>query len=206
MEVFEILSRPLVSNLLLLLGLVCLLTSLRNKEPGPSLVLSSLAFGLVLIGLVYNGSISLIIFALAFLGGLFLAFEILVPGFGIFGLGGIGLIVGALVLPGLSLFVKLTSLSLALVMVALIAIFLIKKDPSPMRLKGLVLDRQIDKTLNMKDLSGYTGRSLTVLRPSGKVKIRDYSYDAVSMGEYIDKDKEIIVVGVKNNRLYVKEL
>lgn len=206
MEVFEILSRPLFSNLLVLLGLVCLGISFVKKEPGPSLVLSFLAFGLVLIGLAYNGSVSLLIFVLAFLGGLFLVFESLVPGFGVFGIGGIGLLIGALVLPSPGLFTKLVSLSLGLVTVALVAIFLVKNDPSRMRLKGLVLDSQIDKTFNMKDLTGYTGRSLTILRPSGKVKIRDSSYDAISMGEFIDKDKEIVVVGVKNKRLYVKEL
>ena len=45
---------------------------------------------------------------------------------------------------------------------------------------------------------------MTVLRPAGMAIISDRKVDVVSVGEFIDKDVDIIVVDVSGNRVVVR--
>ena len=49
------------------------------------------------------------------------------------------------------------------------------------------------------------GKSFTVLRPSGKVIIDENIYDASTSGEYIEKNKKIIVTNNEGSSLKVKK-
>ncbi|MBU1043545.1 MAG: hypothetical protein KJ915_04000 [Candidatus Omnitrophica bacterium] len=60
-----------------------------------------------------------------------------------------------------------------------------------------------DDTAELKNKSGTT---LTMLRPSGTILIDHKHYDAVSDGEFIEKNKNIIVLNVENNKIVVREL
>lgn len=52
-------------------------------------------------------------------------------------------------------------------------------------------------------LVGQRGRSVTVLRPSGKIEIGNTIYDAVSTGSFIDRDVAVKVERYENAQLYV---
>jgi membrane-bound serine protease (ClpP class) len=78
-----------------------------------------------------------------------------------------------------------------------------------------VMPVTLRKNLNSKDgttaqpfelasLKGETGTVLTDLRPAGTILIKGKRHDAVSDGEYIDKDSEVIVSIVDGNRVVVK--
>ena len=65
--------------------------------------------------------------------------------------------------------------------------------------KGYVSKKYPDNLLNMK------GKSFTILRPSGKVIIDENIYDASTSGEYIDKNKNVIVTNNEGSSLKVKK-
>ena len=53
---------------------------------------------------------------------------------------------------------------------------------------------------------GKTGKTLTILRPSGKVRFKDKILDVVTEGGFIDKDTTVKVVKVEGNRIVVSEV
>jgi len=53
---------------------------------------------------------------------------------------------------------------------------------------------------------GERGITLTVLRPSGKVMIGEKTYQAMSTGDFIEKNQKIIVIDTDENQLVVKKV
>ena len=53
---------------------------------------------------------------------------------------------------------------------------------------------------------GKKGKSFSVLRPSGKIILSDKVYDASTSGEFIEKNKNIIVINNEGSSLKVKEV
>lgn len=58
----------------------------------------------------------------------------------------------------------------------------------------------------LKDLQGKTGKTLTILRPSGTVLIEGKHYDVVSEDEFIEKDIEVKVKDIQGNKITVVKL
>ena len=58
---------------------------------------------------------------------------------------------------------------------------------------------------NQKTLTGKEGVAFTVLRPSGKVKIDNKIYDAVSIQGVIDREEKIVVIRDEAAQLYVEK-
>ncbi len=58
--------------------------------------------------------------------------------------------------------------------------------------------------VSKKSLVGKRGTAVCMLRPSGKVQIEGMRIDAVSDGEFIQKDCQVEVVKVEGNRVVVK--
>ena len=54
-------------------------------------------------------------------------------------------------------------------------------------------------------LVGTTGKTVTVLRPAGKIEIDGTVYDAVSTGEFIPAGQNVKVMKYENAQLYVAE-
>ena len=52
---------------------------------------------------------------------------------------------------------------------------------------------------------GREGRTLTFLRPSGKIIIDGKMLEAISEGRYIEKEKAVLVIRAEGGRLVVKE-
>ena len=51
-----------------------------------------------------------------------------------------------------------------------------------------------------------TGLTITHLRPSGRAQIGDDFFDVVSEGNFIEPDREVVVMKVEGNRIVVREL
>lgn len=68
--------------------------------------------------------------------------------------------------------------------------------------------RTIDSRVNVLDQElakiGDTGVAFGALRPNGKAIINDKRFEVYSLGEFIDKDTEIIVTKVTGDKIYVK--
>jgi membrane-bound serine protease (ClpP class) len=63
-------------------------------------------------------------------------------------------------------------------------------------------------TSQSEKLDGYmgkTGTTVTSLRPAGTARIDGRRVDVVSRGEFIEKDKPVIVIAVEGNRVVVRE-
>ena len=52
---------------------------------------------------------------------------------------------------------------------------------------------------------GKTGKSKTILRPTGRVEIDGISYDAKSDSDFIGKEKDVEVTGIRDGHIIVKE-
>ena len=157
--------------------------------------------------------------------GLILLEIFVVPGFGITGISGIILVVAGLTLSLLNnldfnfdpVNPKDTSKALLTVISGLILgfglmIYLSQKIGT----KGIFRKLALDKTLESNEgyigvstservLVGKHGVASTVLRPSGKVKVDDVVYDAVSSdGTFIEKGTDVMVVKYETGQVYVE--
>lgn len=170
-------------------------------------------------GLAANWEILIFIIGLVLLG-----LELFViPGFGIAGISGIVLIMSGLVLSLINNVdfdfkaVKAGETSSALLTVTagmMLSFGLILYISSKIGSKGLFKKMALDTSLEKKDgyvgvsmigegLVGKTGVAATVLRPSGKVRIDETIYDAISEQDFIEKGTEVKVMRYETGQIYV---
>ena len=147
-----------------------------------------------------------------------------IPGFGIFGITGLFTSIGSLILIMLNndmfdftfvLSKDLVSSSLS-VLISVFSFLLILlfggiklTDTKAFKNIALAETQDISKgyisNKYSDDIVGKKGKSFTVLRPSGKVIINDMIYDAATEGEFIEKNKNIIVINSEGSSLRVKK-
>ena len=155
------------------------------------------------------------------LGLILIVFEIFViPGFGVAGISGIILVFTGLILAlvgnihfdfsGLSLrqlfraiMVVFAGIGMGLALIIYMSSRIGK--PGIFSRVALVSDQEGYVSVPMEPLTlvGQTGIASTVLRPSGKIRIGDQHYDAVSMKGFIEKGDEVVVKRYENFQLYV---
>ena len=170
-------------------------------------------------------------FWLQFLGGtagwlevlLFLAgvgcvlLEIFVlPGFGIFGIGGIVLVLASLVLASQTFIIPQNSYQLLQFRNSLL---ILAVSGCGMLGFGIILSRLLEKIgkpndtetiqeterlANYDGLVGQRGTTATRLVPAGKARIGDDLYDVVSDGDLIEKDQNVEIVQVIGYKIVVK--
>lgn len=145
-------------------------------------------------------------------GFVLLAVELVVPGFGVFGILGLAsLTLGSFFVlgGGMEAFLILLAIYAVIVAVILLCYFYF---PSKSRWNPFVLwDEQ-------KNAAGYTGSSdlsamlhkrgiaLTPLRPAGTVELDGERMDVSSLGDYIDKGESVEVIRVEGSKLLVKKV
>ena len=160
-----------------------------------------------------------------FVGVILIMLEVFViPGFGIFGITGLFTSIGSLILIMLNndmfdftfvLSKDLVSSSLS-VLISVFSFLLILlfggiklTDTKAFKNIALAETQDISKgyisNKYSDDIVGKKGKSFTVLRPSGKVIINDMIYDAATEGEFIEKNKNIIVINSEGSSLRVKK-
>jgi membrane-bound serine protease (ClpP class) len=224
-RIISIFLNPYISSLLIMLIIGGIIFEM--KAPGATFpILIAIVAAVMyfipyyLSGLAENWEI------VTFIVGLILiAIEVFVlPGFGIAGVAGIVLTIGSLALVMLNnnffdftyvndtqimevLIVVFSSLLCGLVMILFAANRLGKEGG----LKGVALDHTLDNKdgyssqFLKENLMGKEGKSETVLRPSGKIKIGDDVYDATTLGGYIEQGKYIVVIAQEGDIIKVKE-
>ncbi|HQU76837.1 MAG: NfeD family protein [Chitinophagales bacterium] len=172
-------------------------------------------------GLAANWEILLFV-----VGIVLLALEIFViPGFGVAGVSGIGLIFTALVLSmvqndgfnfdfsGTGSLVEAFGIVMGAIAAAVIVIvaFFGRFLSSPLFKKVALLTSENaveGYNTNMPELSelkGVEGVAVSDLRPAGKVEINGDWYDAQTEAEYVLKGEQVIVLEVKNSYLVVRK-
>ena len=212
------LTNPTVAPLLMSLGFLGLLFEVKSPGIGfpgiAGLVFLALFFGShLLVGLADMMEILILFF-----GILLIFFEILViPGFGIAGIAGGGLILWSIfyMLIGEypnpedynNAYIGLSIGSLGSVVCGIILFKVITQSKlyskviqfKPQRKEdGYSISQGYEKLIDQK------GISITDLRPSGKVLVEDTIYQAITTGDYIEKNSNIVVIKIEENQLVVK--
>lgn len=158
------------------------------------------------------------------IGVILLGLEIFViPGFGVAGISGLILVVGAL---GMSLIGNIgfsfpsgaavgqatTTLAATLVLLIILMFSLGKYLPRSERFSRLVLQPDLGSDMGYTSAEshleylGNTGVAVTPLRPSGVIEVDGKRIDVVTSGEYIENGKSVEVVAVNGAVVRVKEL
>lgn len=148
------------------------------------------------------------IIILAIVGLLLGIVEVLIPGFGVFGiLGAIALFVSTILIAmtyGTVAFL-ITVGALIILFGIIIKILKTKKVYHKFVLSDRLDTQDFDET-SIQGLEGKEGLTLTPLKPYGKANIEGRLVDVFSSGEFIEKNKTIQVIQIHGKNVVVQEI
>ena len=209
-------TNPLISSLLLSLGILGIFIEIRTPGFGiPGFL------GLLCVGLFFGGHMLTKIGAewafLLFLLGLgLIALEVFViPGFGVAGILGITLMIGSIFFVFDKAYEFRTAvmwLSISVIMSSGLVILAAFYLPETRLFQRLALSTVMDTEMgyhsaSSEDFQAYLGKSgtaLTPLRPSGTARIANNRVDVVTVGDFIPQDSNIKVVSVEGPKVFVE--
>ncbi|MCF7808621.1 MAG: nodulation protein NfeD [Candidatus Marinimicrobia bacterium] len=217
--IVRFLTDPIVSSLLMTIGFLGLIFEIQSPGWGiPG------TFGLIALILFFSTSViadlASMVEILFLLGGIVLigieAFVI--PGFGVVGIFGIGLMIYAMftmLLPSAptaaDINAALWALSIAVIGGVVGLGLLIKrmlKTKAWQRISlatSETLGEGYSGSLGLEELVGKTGVAVTKLRPSGTALVDEKRIDVVTFGDFIEQDAEIVVKRIDGNRIVVEK-
>jgi membrane-bound ClpP family serine protease len=221
-------TRPWVTAWLLFGAMFFLMTEMSTPGIGLPGLLGTICLLLFFWGQSFNGNVHWLEVLLFVAGMAFVLLELFVlPGTGILGLGGVGMIFVAIVLAMQTFIIPRTRedfsrlpISLSMVFAAVagvfVALILFRKYLSQMPIfKRLMLDtpqsdeslRDIDEReslVNWNHLLGQHGQTVTPLVPAGKAKFGTEVVDVISDGTLVETHCPVVVTEVSGNRVVVQ--
>ena len=229
-----VLTDPFVSWLLLFVGLFMLVLELKLPGIGLPAITSALAFLLFFWSHYLSGTADQLEIILFLVGMVCLALELFVfPGFGVFGMSGVLLILTSIVMASHT-FVWPTQeyeyremgytvlqVTVAMIAVGAGAVVLARYFPSLPLFNRLVLKPEpwtgfdafdpeakpaADGYDSLAFLVGETGRTTSMLRPSGKARFGEMLIDVTADGFFIEPDSLVEVVDVQGSKVIVKQV
>jgi membrane-bound serine protease (ClpP class) len=218
-NIVRLLTHPVVSSLLLTIGMLGIILELRTPGFGVAgtLGMTSLAFffwGHWLVQLAGWEELLLVVSGLVLLG-----VEIfVVPGFGITGIIGLAALLGGLSLTlfgaGASWEFILNAVArviFSLLAAVIASLFMLRFLPRLPFGRRLILDTGVPASAGYasapegdKAWLGKSGRALSPLRPAGIAELNGERLDVVSDGEFIESGAAIVVMRVDGNRIVVR--
>jgi membrane-bound serine protease (ClpP class) len=227
LELVEALSSPALAVLLIVIGFVGIYIELHSPGMGVGAFVAALAFLLFFWSNFLHGTAGWLE-VLLFLGGVFcVLLEVLViPGFGIFGLGGGAMILASLVLASQTFVLprtesqmaelrhSLTIVAAAMVIVVSASIALRRYLPKAPVFRTLLLSPTPEEDLvdldyreslaDFSHLVGQRGVATTNLMPSGKADFDGELVDVIAEGLPLDRGTPVLVVKTRGNRVLVR--
>jgi membrane-bound serine protease (ClpP class) len=222
-----------VQGVLILIGLVMIFMEMQSPGFGIPGTIGILCFVLVFGSSFLLGRVNSLEIILFVLGLGLLAVEVfLIPGFGVVGISGIVLVAFSLIfsmqdfviprfdwewtLMGRNAIVVCAGLLAAITGIAIVALI----SPQTRMFDRLTLKTQIDQTASegggwQNDggiesdyavLMGKTGTTVTILRPIGKADIEGETYQVEAEGSFVESGKQIKVVKVLGNNIFVRSV
>lgn len=215
----RVLTNPVVSSLLLSVGMLGILIEIRTPGVGvPGIAgLTSLALFLGGHWIVQLAGFEELLLVLA--GVVLVAVEVLViPGFGIAGVAGIVALLAGVTMSmfgaGASMDIignAITRVAISLLMAIGFGLVLMRTMTRTPFGRRLVLETDMDADDGWEStpdadhhLMGAVGKTITQLRPAGIANFGGARVDVVSDGELIDPGTEVIVTRVDGNRVVVR--
>ena len=136
------------------------------------------------------------------------------PGFGIFGIGGLGAIIASIFLstPDIYTAVKYTAIMLVALVVMLPIFFKLAKkskflDKLMVKKELTTEDGYVSRNPELEKFVGSEGKALTVLRPAGTMMTDSGDrLDVVTKGDFIEQGELIRVVGIEGTWLIVQKI
>ena len=217
---------PAISGVLILIIIGGIYFELQTPGVGFPLLAAIVATLLYFIPYYLNGLADNWEILVFFIGVILLAVELFViPGFGVFGVTGIVMILGGLVLgmlpneefnfdfvPASQLFGALLTVILSALGSVGLVFWLTPKVNEWGAFKNITLATTQDRSQGYTSsfysdvLLGKNGTVHSRLRPSGKVEIEGEIYDAYSRGEFLEQGEKITVISTEGTSLRVKKL
>lgn len=194
-----VLANPWIAAILVAVGLIAILAEIKAGASGLGILVSFVSLGLFFLAGITMGLASWVDVLLALLGLLAIAAEVFVlPGFGVAGIVGIGMLGAAILLsmlgpaptPG-DVAQALGALAAAVVVTLSVAYAWVRKLPTSKRFRGLLLQDRMHSSagyissVSRTELIGEAGVALTALRPAGMAEVAGERLDVVSEGEFI---------------------
>jgi membrane-bound serine protease (ClpP class) len=214
--------------ILMLIGIGAIYTEIKAPGFGMPGMIGIFCLGLVFFSQYLVGLADYTELLILFTGVLLLGIEVFVlPGFGIAGIGGLLFIAAGLVLsfqgfvlpdPSLPWEARLLMTNLAQVLGSflfafLISLFMIRfvlprlsKVIDGPYLNATLSDSHVNTTASLHVNPGDVGMAYTLLRPSGKIQIRDQKIDAIAQGEFIPEGTAVVIERIESNRVVVRPL
>jgi len=226
-ELIEVLASPRLAFFCLFLGVIALIGEMKAPGVGVPGFVASLCLGLFFWSRFLNGTAGWLE-ALLLIGGIFfILLEVFVlPGVGIFGLGGAFMMILGIVL-AMQTFIWPTTdyeldqvpyslgsilfLFFSVLCAAVFAHYLLPKIPYVNQLmlenpdeESLDELRRRETIVDLSHLIGQTGYTLTPLRPTGKAKFGQEIVNVSSDGEFIERDQKVLVELVRGNYAVIR--
>ena len=222
------LSSPGISALLVMFGLAGLYIELKTPGLGIGGFIAALSFVLFFWANYLEQTANVLEIVLFITGIAFLMLEVFVlPGVGIFGLGGGLLVITSLVLASQTFVLpsspsQIRELRDSLLVVGgagvgMVALAMVLRHylPRSSFLQPMVLqppegEQAVEQSVresmtDYRHLAGAQGTTLTPLMPSGKARFNDEVVDVISDGQWISAGATIVVVAVRGSRVEVAE-
>ncbi len=226
-EMVRFLNSTAVSSLLMIIGTIAVYICFKTPGFGMPEVIAIVCFGILflskyMVGLATVADIMMFVAGIGLIG-----VEIFIwPGLGVLGLLGAICIIMSLVLAfqnfaipnpkyewQLSMLVhNLISVFSSLLTATVLFMLIVRFLPKTPFLKKLVLATQqshaggyVVVSAEQQGLIGKTGRSMSMLRPSGTAEIGGETYPVITDGEFIEPGTPIIVAEVSGNRIVVRK-
>lgn len=208
----KFLSGSFISTLLLTLGFVGLVVELFTPGFGIGGTISIISFGLFFAGNILAGNSQWTSLAVFVTGLILLVIEAIIPGFGLPGISGIILVVLGAILAMASVTQALMSVSVAIIITTLITLLLIKRGSKSPIFDKIILDiqhKEEEGYVSAKPKDEYLGKegiAVTELRPSGIIEIDGRRLDALSSGNFIQKNTRVKVIKVEGSKIIVRRI
>ena len=222
-KIIAVFLNPFISGLLIMIIIGGIYFELQTPGVGFPILASLVAVIFYFVPYYLNGLAENWEIIAFMVGVVLLALEIFViPGFGIFGISGLILTVGSMILVMVNndifdfsfvadkdLFLAITTTLTGIVGGIMLLFVGGVRLTQTKFFKKIALESVMDSkegytsSFIKKDLIGKTGTTYTVLRPSGKIMIEGEFYDAYTRGNYIKKNEKIIVIADEGTTLKV---
>jgi membrane-bound ClpP family serine protease len=228
-ELVAALASPQIAGMLLFIGGFALIAELSAPGIGIGGFISAVCFMLFFWANFLQGTAGWLEIILFAAGVFFIALEVFVlPGFGIFGLGGGTMVLVSLILASQtfiiprndyqleqlprSMFTVIAAMGGVITSVILLRKYL-EQSPIFRRVmlvppegEALIEREQRESIVHYDHLLGQRGHCTTPLSPSGKADFNGKLFDVVSEGEAVSKGAEVTVVDVAGNRVVVRQV
>jgi membrane-bound serine protease (ClpP class) len=227
LELVEALSSPALTVFLIAIGFIGIYIELHSPGVGIGGFIAAVAFMLFFWSKFLHGTAGWLE-VLLFTGGVFcLLLELLVlPGFGVFGLGGATMILVSIVLASqtfilpqtesqlVELRTSLMTLAAATACIVVAALGMRRYLPETPLFRTIMLNPPADEELidldyresvaDFSHLVGVQGTAATNLMPAGKAEFDGQLVDVISDGLAIDRGQAVIVTKARGNRVLVR--